>query len=270
LKNHDDFMQAVYAKADVKRKQIKRRNTMIRNATVSFVCTFVVALAVVPISRMFMQQPQQPVVPFIPVADYNYPIDVERMLPMGDELTPDEIEQLVRDNIESHRENNFAARNAPPQVVVAAGETLELHSIDDMAELADVLAANYLPGDYDTDGEPISLPVVPRFAGAVTIESVDSLLEFLAGLPSNVHLLQQLMDEYDDEFFSENVLMAMPIGIGVPLAQSLAAGPGAIDVEPDQPEDEPPSIGRGALDNWHANVDSDLMLLLLVPMSIAE
>lgn len=243
MKNHDEFMQAVYAKADVRRKQIKRRNTMIRNATVSFVCTFVVALAVVPISRMFIEQ--QPTLPFEP---QTYAIN-----PLDQEVVP------TMDTITGGGEELVIPQAARMMVVDNNANNVALHHADEIPNVVDVLAANYLPASQTADGD-ISLPVVPRFAGAVTIESVDELLEFLAGLPANIHLLDQLMEEYDDEFFSENVLKAMPIGIGVPVVAE----------EPTQPSDEPTRNDRSVADYWHANVDSDVMLLLLMPVSLAE
>ncbi|MCL2531851.1 MAG: hypothetical protein FWE40_06820 [Oscillospiraceae bacterium] len=247
MKNHDDFMQAVYAKADVRRKQIKRRNTMIRNATVSFVCTFVVALAVVPISRMFMEQ--QPTIAPEPVGYYNGLQGLEPRMGLIDPI-PSGGEELAIPQ---------AAR-----MMVVENNQVALHNMDEMPEVVDVLAANYLPIGDTIEGDPISLPVVPRFNGEVIIYSVDGLLEFLAGLPVNIHLLDQLMAEYDDVFFSENVLKAMPIGIGVPTTTTTTA-PDYTEV---QREDEPTRDARSMAEYWHANVDSDVMLLLLMPVSM--
>ena len=244
MKNHEEFMQAVYAKADVKRKQIKRRNTMIRHASVSFVCTFIVAIAIVPVYRMFNAQP-----PVSPVTPATYALDGSESLGVG-------VDPIMNGY-------ELALPQAARMVVVNnTANHVELHDMEDMSDVVDVLSAG-----YTESGEPTSLPMVPHFEGAVMIDSVDGLLEFLAGLPQTVPLLQQLMEEYNDEFFQENVLSALPVGVGEPLF-FFTAGQDEYPLE-DYPYDEYPGTTRTTASNrWDANVHSDILLLLLVPMSI--
>jgi len=251
LKNHDEFMQAVYAKATVKRAQIKRRNTMIRHAAVSFSCTFIVALAVVPVSRMLIAQP---LVDPMPMTESHGYIDIDPIMNGYEAIMPQAARMVVVDN----NANNVALHNAD--------EISEV--IDDLVLNNAVLSTGYAMGEPDALS---SWPVIQRFDGAVTIGSVDGLLEFLAGLPQNVHLLQQLIEEYDEEFFQGNVLQAMPIGLGLPVVTNQLGGQDEYPDGIDPPQDGATvPFNRTAFNHWHANVDSEIMLLLLVPMTIEE
>ncbi|MCL2195439.1 MAG: hypothetical protein FWB76_05750 [Oscillospiraceae bacterium] len=232
MKNHDDFMQAVYAKADVKRKQIKRRNTMIRNASVSFVCTFVIALAIVPISRMFINRPTEPVVPATFAGG-----DLDWGYRMGG------IEPILQDG------DLFVPQAQPARMMVVENNQLALHCMEENPEVVDVLAANYMPQN-----------------GEVTIDSVEALLEFLAGLPANVHLLQQLIADYDDEFFRENVLTVMTIAADELTNQLVQTAGGPESYYFTDYNDEPAAV---TTTTRATRLDSPALLLLLLPTSIS-
>jgi hypothetical protein len=192
LKSYEAFSESVYAKANVKRLQIRRRNARIRNVCVSGACMLVLALAAVPLSRMFEQSP---------IISQPTTIDQEQV------TQPQAGQQDV-------------TLNSPRMVRMDNDSIAVLDGPEDMqAFLNDFREANDI---CDTE----SLPVTPTFEGATTIQSAQELAEFIAELPQGAVALQTIFTDYDDAFFLENNLYAMPMGVGTPLDITVCDEPG--------------------------------------------
>jgi len=183
LKSSEQFYASVYAKADVKRKQIKARNKRIRNMSASAAFALVLAVVAVPISRTLQDAPViQP--PY--VEGYRDPTQTQTV-PMTEQ----------RDVVQP-------TRSTPRMVAVdpVANNVVMLNNDEEREAFFSELRC-----------EHEGLPVMPAFEGAVTLYSAEELEEFIAELPVG---MRALISDYDDAFFAAHNLNAMPMSVGLP------------------------------------------------------
>jgi len=223
LKSYEAFCASVYAKADTRRKQIKARNQRIRNVSVSALCALVIAVAAVPLSRLY-----QPV-------ELNPPTTTEEYYIQHDP---------------------HLGRTNAPRMVLLSSDADAVVLVDHEAKQAFVSEfrqANNLC-EYE------ALPVIPAFESAVSIQTAEALAEFIADLPQDTENLQELIGDYDEEFFAEHGLYTMPMGIGMPAE---------IDVWPllssiAQADDEPEPVEPLGIDAYNINDPDEIGLCAVI------
>ena len=179
MKSYEAFSASVYAKAETRRNQIKARNQRIRNVSVSALCALVIAVAALPLSRMV-----QPVV-------------------LEPPLTTQE------NNMEHGA--HLGQTNAPRMVLLSSDANAVL-LVDHEAKQAFVSEFRQANNLCEYQG----LPVIPVFENAVSIQTAEELAEFIAELPQDTEALQEIIGDYDEDFFAEHDLYTMPMGIGMP------------------------------------------------------
>ena len=177
MKNHEQFRASVYARAEREKERLAARRLKMRNASLSIAMVLLVAALAVPVARNMRT---------------------------GDEgLTAPETGQQVQQVL------HIPNRAAPVRVLLmstASGEThaVVLENQDQQKDFASLYKAAMNLGDDD------SLPMTPAADAASAIHSTDELMEFLAGL---LEVAGTVMLDYDEAFFLDNNLYAMPMDL---------------------------------------------------------
>lgn len=198
MKTSEQFYASVYAKAEAKQAQIKTRNRRIRNGSVSALCVLAVAALAVPLSRMNSVEPFPP--------------------------PPTIVEQPVRRN-----ELFLGPTNARMVLLYDGNGANAAVLLNDQTE-KQAFVDEFRKANNLSENEGI--PLAPALEEMITIQSVEELVEFLTELPQDIEFLQEAIDEFDEAFFLENDLCAMPI---------------EFDLEPEELPDEAPEAAPDAL-----------------------
>ena len=173
MKNHEEFRASVYARAEREKERLAARRLKMRNASLSIAMVLLVAALAVPAIRNTST---------------------------GDEglTAPETVQQVL----------HAPKRAAPSSRMVllmstASGETqaVVLENQDQQKDFVNLYKAAMHLGDDD------SLPM-PAADTARAIHSTDELVEFLAGL---LEAAGTLVLDYDEAFFLDNNLYAMPM-----------------------------------------------------------
>ena len=179
MKSYEAFCASVYAKAEAKQTQIKARNRRIRNVSVSALCALVIAVAAVPLSRLY-----QPA-----------------------EIVP----QPTTEESGMYHDTHLGQTSAP-RMVLLSSDANAVVLVDQEAKQAFVSEFRQANNLCEYQG----LPVIPAFESAVSIQTAEELAEFIAELPQDLEALQDIIGDYDEEFFAGYDLYTMPMGIGMP------------------------------------------------------
>ena len=187
MKSYEAFSASVYAKAKTKRAQVKARNRRLRNSCVSALCVVVLAVAAVPLSRSITQAPPAVVTP-----------------------TTESVEPRTRD---MNQYQPLGAQNSPRTVVFYDSQEGEntvmlLENQQQKQAFISEFRQNNNIAAYEV------LPVIPAVESAVIIHSTEELAEFLVELPQDCETLQEIVYDYDYDFFLQHNLYAMPMGVG--------------------------------------------------------
>jgi len=180
LKSYEAFSASVYAKAEVKRRKIETRNRHIRAASVSLLCCMVIA-------AVALRAPQA-----------EPPRDLVSLPQIGFGAVDEQ----------------FGANARWVQLYDTAGDdsVVVLNSPEEKNEFI----SNYKKDNNLNHDE--ELPVAPKRDAAKTIHSAQELAEYLDALPigsqpKDTGSLKKAVQDYDEEFFSENDLQATPLEI---------------------------------------------------------
>jgi len=241
LKSNEEFRAGVYARAEIEKRRLALRQKR-RNASLSVAMVLLVAALAVPVVRG------------------------TRIV--SDPLTAPETGQEV------FRSANRAAR--PSRMVLlmatASGETkaVVLENRDQQKDFVSQYKAAMHLGDDD------DLPMTPKEEDTVlTIHSLDELIEFLAGFPEAAGSVAL---DYDEAFFLENNLCAMPMDLSAqPGAEETTAAhetsaPAQMTTIPDGTAPEGTTIpdGESAADATEADTQPAETTAAAAPQSLPE
>jgi len=261
LKNPEEFRASVYARAEREKERLAARRQKVRNTSLSVAMVLLVAVLAIPVARI-----------------------------MRTDVDPLTVPETVRQSVQS------AKRAAPPSRMVllmatASGErqAVVLDSKDQQKEFV----SQYKNAIHMGDDE--DLPITPTTDNVRMIHSVEELAEFLAELPEAAGTVTL---DYDEAFFLENNLCAMPMDLAVqpgateePTTEGEASSSAQMTTIPDGttipdettiPDDEPftqdieteteagepaSTVAAHTLPEGGLLLISDVKVLLLVPVS---
>ena len=257
MKNFEGFRASVYARAEARRAEIRERNRKIRGAALSAAMIALVMAVMVPVVR-----------------------NANIFSPKGTTTAPPFIETQNHDNTAARE-----PREAPParRVLLMGtpdGGAAEVVVLDSDAKQKAFVEKYKLPTEE-------ALSFTPVLDSAVeTLHSTEELEAFLQSLPKTSDSMQQVISEYDEEFFASNDLYAMPIdivpaGIGVeetlpvvtetetepvtetgPVPETETTVPAETTMEADMEPSRPPPPSKPTDEPLGEN---DVQVLLLVP-----
>jgi len=176
LKNPEEFRASVYARAEREKERLAARRQKVRNTSLSMAMVLLVAALAVPIARI-----------------------------MRTDVDPLTVPETVRQTVRS------ANRAAPPSRMLllmdsASGErqAVVLENNDQQKDFV----SKYKTAMHMGDDEDV--PMTPAQDTIVTLHCVEELMEFLAELPEAAGTVTL---DYDEAFFLENNLCAMPMDL---------------------------------------------------------
>ena len=222
MKDLEGFRASVYARAEARRAKIRERNRKIRGAALGAAMVALVMAATAPAVR-------------------NGRIFVG-------------VEQPIVTQDHSNAPMSQPQKEAPPARVVLLmgtpdGGEAEVVVLDSSAKQIAFVDRYKADNNMPEEEDPVLTPVLD--SAAKTLHSKEELEAFLRLLPKTSNSIQQVISEYDEEFFANNDLCAMPLDV-MPAAMGAEETPepnGEGVTEPYSNETEPetnPDTGPAA------------------------
>jgi len=253
LKNHEEFRASVYARAQHEKQRMAARRLKARNASLSVAMVLLVAALAVPLARSTRTDADH----------FTAPATAQEVLHTANRAAP----------LPSRMVLLVATPSGGTQAVVLENNAQQKDFVDKYK------AAMHL-------GDDEGLPMTPAADTAKTICSTDELTEFLAELPEAAGAV---VLDYDELFFEDNMLCAMPMDLStqqaaepdgavrvlpnaaqlptIPDGTSPAEGTLPESTEPETTEEEPTVVELQTLPESRLLQGTAVKVLLLVPVN---